>query len=162
MFEMIYAWATVPGKDPQAFDALKTAWREVVRNRLSDPSAIFSDAIESQMWGGHFAHRPLTDAVIDGFDLDRAHRFYSDRFADLSDLEVVIVGNIDLQKDEALIATWIGGLPGAAARSHGATLATGAAKARSASMSPPASRPRAACGSPGTDQRRSPARSGSR
>lgn len=113
MLELLYAWATSPRQDPAAFDALRTSWREFVRNRTSDPNAVFSDEVERVMWGGHFAHRPFTETDIDALDAERALAIFRERFADLGDLTVVLVGNIDLAQDEPLIRQYLGGLPAA-------------------------------------------------
>jgi zinc protease len=111
MFQLYYLNATAPRKDTETFEAFVTRVRAILQNRQAQPDAVFSDEVTLAMFDGHPRRLPPTVEMIDKLDLDLAYEVFRDRFADLDDLTVVIVGAFELDTIEPLVETYLGSLP---------------------------------------------------
>ncbi len=111
LFQLVYLYFTAPRADTTAFTALKSRFQAALANRSANPLAAFEDTIQVTLSQGHFRARPLSPAVLEELDLDRAMAFYRDRFADASDFTFVFVGSFDLERMRPLVRTYLGGLP---------------------------------------------------
>jgi zinc protease len=116
ILELLYLQFTAPRVDTVAVAAWRSAVREQLRNRSSNPGAAFQDTLISVMTQAHPRSRPLTPAAIDSVDVSRSLRFYRERFGDADDFTFVIVGAFDPDSIRPLVARWIGGLPAVADR----------------------------------------------
>ena len=111
MFELAHLSLTKPRFDEDAFEVYKRGQVEAVRNRLSNPSALFGDKWNELMYQGHHRYEPWTDATLDELDLEASRAIFEERFADTSDFTFLFVGNIDLEAMEPLLAQYIATLP---------------------------------------------------
>lgn len=73
---------------------------------------MFADAVAKEQWGGSPRRLPPPLAAVDTLDLDRALSFYKGRFADVSDVSFVFVGDIDPERFRPLVETYLASLPG--------------------------------------------------
>jgi zinc protease len=112
MFQLVHLYATAPRRDEAAFEALRAALRESLRNRDLSPEQTFGDAISREMWGNQPRRLPPTLADVDGIDLDRALAFYRSRLGDASDVSFVLVGDIDPVALRPLVERYLASLPG--------------------------------------------------
>lgn len=111
LFQLIHLYFTAPRKDEQAFLAFRERVAGFLSNRSADPAAAFRDTIQVTMAQYHPRARPLTVEQLDEVDLETAHTFYRQRFADASDFTFILVGNFDLQSITSLVQTYLGSLP---------------------------------------------------
>ncbi len=111
MFQLVYLQLTAPRFDPAELDRYVTKRKIELQNRLASPAAVFSDARERVLWGGHLRHRPWTPDDLDRIQIERSAAFFRDRFSDADDLRFVIVGAVDLAALEPLVTRYLGSLP---------------------------------------------------
>ena len=111
LMQLIHLRFTSPRMDPETYQSLLVNVRENIRNRLNSPSAVFSDAVTSKLYGDHPRHQPATMEWLDKWDLETSHRIYRERFADANDFTFYFVGNIDLEILKPMLAQYIGTLP---------------------------------------------------
>lgn len=112
LFELIHARVTAPRRDEEAFASMQAWQREMIKNRLSSPSQVFSDEIEAALWDGHWIHTPWTEENIEAMDLERSMEVYRERFADVSDFTFIFVGNFDPDTLKPLVERYVASLPG--------------------------------------------------
>lgn len=84
---------------------------EALRNRLSDPGAVFSDVVTELSWEPSVRITPWTLETLDQLDLEVSREFYEGRFANAADFTFLFVGNLDLEAHEPLIVRYLGNLP---------------------------------------------------
>ena len=122
MFQVVNLLFTAPRRDDGAFAAWRARELETAKDRLLSPEASFHDELEVFSTQNHPRRQPLTPAVVQKVDLDKALSFYRDRYADASAFTFFLVGNLDLDKTKGLVETYLGSLPAAhTARRRGAT-----------------------------------------
>jgi len=111
LFQLIYLTLTAPRADTTAFEALLANGRAGLANRGADPEQVYEDTVQVTLTQHHPRARPLTMAILDSLDLDKAHRFYRERFADASDFTFVFVGAFQPDSIRPLVERWLGSLP---------------------------------------------------
>ena len=111
LFQLIYLYATGPRKDAEAFDSYRARMKGIVENRLARPETVYEDRVGEILSQGHPRRRPFTLELLAQLDLDRSHRIYADRFADLGDATFFFVGTFDLDTLETLARRYLGNLP---------------------------------------------------
>ena len=111
LFELIHLTFTAPRPDPVVFDVLKTQLKTFLENRTQSPESVFSDTLRTTMQRDQPRFRPMTVDEIPEMSLEKSLAFYRDRFADASDFTFFFVGNLDLEKIEPLVCTYLASLP---------------------------------------------------
>ena len=111
LLQLTHLYFTAPRKDTSAFTAWKGQMNAFVKNRDLNPQAVFFDEFGKAASGNHPRRQPPTSKEIAAVDLDAAHTFYKDRFADAGDFTFMFVGNVDEAKLETLAATYLASLP---------------------------------------------------
>ncbi len=111
MFELITAYATAVRSDPEAADRYVERIAAFLANREGDPNTVFSDRLTELLTGNHPRAEPLDLELLSAFNYDNALEVYQDRFADLDDLTVVVVGNVEVEAVGRLSADYLAGLP---------------------------------------------------
>jgi zinc protease len=109
--QMLWLRATRPRSDQSAFDSLVERIAASIENRSLDPNRVYGDSVQVILYGHDPRVRPPQMADIERMDLDESIAFYRDRFADLDDLTVVMVGDLDLDDLRPLVERWLGSLP---------------------------------------------------
>lgn len=110
-FQMVYAYATNPRKDPEIFNKNINDYRVLLANRSLDPTSVFADTVQAVLSAYHKRAMPTTPADLDKISLDEAFNFYKERFADNSEQIFVIVGAFSIEGIKPLIETYIASLP---------------------------------------------------
>ena len=85
--------------------------RAYLPNRLSTPQGVFSDSLITFLYGDHPRVQFPTLEMVETLDIEEAHRFYIDRFADMSDFVFTFVGNFEVETLSELAQTYLGNLP---------------------------------------------------
>lgn len=112
--QLLYLQATAPRFDEVGFRLELENRRQRLRNRLLNPTARMGDAYTALMWPEAPRHEPWTEQTLEQMDLEESERIYRERFADLSDLTVFIVGDFDPEELEGLVERYLATLPGGA------------------------------------------------
>lgn len=111
MLQLAWLRVTAPRADTAVFKAFLQQYETVIKNKDANPQLVFQDTIQMTLGAGHPRVRPLSMAMLKEFDLGRMLALYKDRFADVGDMTVVFVGNVDLAALKPLVAQWIATLP---------------------------------------------------
>ena len=111
MMQLVYLNFTAPRRDSSAFLAFKQAMSAQMANRAASPQGAFQDTVSVTMASYNPIARPVTPAMLEEIDLDKAIAFYKDRFSDASDFTFFIVGSFDIDSIKPYVQTYLGGLP---------------------------------------------------
>ena len=111
LFQLITLYVTEPRLDPDYFTTYQARLRSSAEARANDPDSVFFDRVNTARAQDHHRARPLSLAVIEELDLDRAEAVYEDRFADFSDATFVFVGAFDWDELRDLTARYLASLP---------------------------------------------------
>lgn len=111
MFKLNYLYFTQPRKDSAVFKSLMSIVENTLKNRSSNPDAVFSDSLGVTLYNYHKRKLPVTVERLKEINLDRGIEFYKERFADAGDFTFVFVGSFDIAAIKPLIEKYIGGLP---------------------------------------------------
>ncbi len=111
LFQLIYMRFTQPRADRTAFNVLASQARTLAGTQGATPEGVFQATLTSILAQNHPRAQPVTPAVIDRWDLDKALAFYKERFADASGFTFVFVGNIDPNQLRPLAERYLGSLP---------------------------------------------------
>ncbi|MDO8502083.1 MAG: insulinase family protein [Gemmatimonadaceae bacterium] len=112
MFQLIYLDFTAPRLDTVVFATFRGQAATFLANRGLSPEAVFSDTVQVTLAQHAFRARPMTPAVFNEVNPDRALTFYKDRFANAGDFTFVLVGNVDTVAIKPLVETYLASLPG--------------------------------------------------
>ncbi|MBK1877582.1 M16 family metallopeptidase [Pelagicoccus mobilis] len=110
-FQLMHLNLTQPRLDMGAFASMKKRLLASVENRLKSPNAHFSDAISQALYGDHPRHRALSIEVVNEIDPHLAFELYKQRFSDLGDLHLVIVGSFELDILKEHLKRYVASLP---------------------------------------------------
>ncbi len=95
MFQLIHLYLTKPRVDQENFDAFIQREKTIYANLDVNPDYYYSKMVSKITTNDHFRRRMLTAADFDKIDLQKSLEIYQDRFANISDLQFVFVGNIN-------------------------------------------------------------------
>lgn len=114
MLQILDLRFTSPRKDPDLFQAFISNSQERAKNTLSNPNAVFSEALISTLYN----HHPRVQNVprpedFSKVNLERAAAIYQERFSSAKDFVFVIVGSFEVEKIKPLIARYLASLPSA-------------------------------------------------
>lgn len=109
MFELIVAYRQYPRRDPDVFESFVKRQVAALEHRLARPEAVWSDEIRKILSQDHPRRQPTTPDTIRSIDLDNAMAFYRERFTNPGSTTYVFVGNVDLDKLEAMVTKYLGG-----------------------------------------------------
>ena len=100
----MYLYGTSPRRDSPAFVSLITRYKAMLQNRNVSPEAAFADTNQVTLANYHYRARPLTNALIDEINFDKAISVYKDRFADFSDFIFFSSGTLKLILSDSLLS----------------------------------------------------------
>lgn len=112
MLQLLYARLMHPRADPSLFESFLAKQRDVAKNSLMRPEAVFADAVAATLFINH--PRVPRAPRLEDFDkvqLDRIVQIYRQRFGSARDWTVFMVGSFDVEKVKPLIATYLASLP---------------------------------------------------
>ena len=111
LFQLIHLYATQSRADSSALTTFQNQMRAYLPNRSATPQAAFQDSLVALLYGDHPRMQVPTLEQVESVDLNAAHDFYKERFADLSDFTFTFVGNFDPDELATLAQTYLGSLP---------------------------------------------------
>ncbi|MBQ9556154.1 MAG: insulinase family protein [Muribaculaceae bacterium] len=111
-FQLLYLKLTSPQQDVPAFKAYLENNRSRIANQMADPKFEFADSLFANVFNHHpLGGERLGKDEVDRVDLDRVLEVYRDRFADMSDVTLFIVGDFDTDTLRRLLGRYVASLP---------------------------------------------------
>lgn len=111
MLQLVYLYFTSPRQDETAFNAYLKLYDGILTNRANNPSSALQDTVLVTMASYNPRVRPMTAELLDEINFKKLHYIFRERFGDPGNFTFYFVGNIDMDKAEPLILTYLGGLP---------------------------------------------------
>ncbi|MBP3942908.1 insulinase family protein [Sphingobacteriaceae bacterium WQ 2009] len=111
VFELIYSYFTAPRLDQDIFENYISRSKASLENRLSNPQAVFSDAINKSLYQGNIRRLSDTEAQMNQIQKDRSLAIFKERFADASDFTFTIVGSFTEAQIKPFLTQYIASLP---------------------------------------------------
>jgi zinc protease len=112
MLQLLYLRLTSPRQDESLYKAFLSRNQDGAKNAMSRPEAVFEDTAQATLYNEHpRLARMAKPEDFTRIDLDRAMKFYSERFGSAQGFTIIIVGSFELEKIKPLIATYLASLP---------------------------------------------------
>ena len=111
LFQLIHLYVTQSRVDSSALTTFQNQLRAYIPNRASTPQGVFGDSLIAFLYGDHPRMQFPTLEMVESLDIEAAHAFYEDRFADMSDFVFTFVGNLEVEALSELAQTYLGNLP---------------------------------------------------
>ena len=112
LFQVLHLKFASPRLDEDLFKSFVSRSQDATRNALSQPDAIFQDAMQTTLYAGHprvfLTPRPENFA---GLDLARMRSIYQERFASAKGFTFIFVGSVNLETLKPLLMTYVASLP---------------------------------------------------
>lgn len=113
LMQLIYLKFTETRMDNDAYLSILERLKSQIKSAENNPDKIFSDSVSYFLSNYHFRGRPLTEKILNEFNLEKAYQFYTERFAAPGEFTYFFVGNVDLDKFKPLVELYIASLPAA-------------------------------------------------
>ncbi len=111
MLQLLYLSFYEPRRDDEAVQTQLNLLKSSLLNRDVNPHIAFSDSLSAMLYDGHPRFVPSLKAeTVDKISYDNIIELYKQRFADPGDFTYFLVGNLDGENVNDLIAKYIGGL----------------------------------------------------
>ena len=111
LFQLLHLYVTQSRVDSSALTTFQNQMKAYIPNRASTPQGVFSDSLIAFLYGDDPRVQFPTLEMVETLDIETAHDFYKDRFADMSDFTFTFVGNLDVEEMAELAQTYLGNLP---------------------------------------------------
>ena len=112
MLQFVHLKLTGARRDPDLFQSFVTKQVQQSRNALSQPEAIFQDALVGTLYNDHpRAQRVPRPDDFAKLDLDRSIAIYKERFSSAKGFTFVFTGSFEVEKIKPLLATYLASLP---------------------------------------------------
>jgi zinc protease len=111
--QLVYLYYTQPRKDADIWQSNISQTKSVLVNRGLDPGSVFQDTVAATLSSNNFRRMVVTMDRLNSANLDKAYKFYQDRFADANGATFTLVGSFDAEKIKPLVEKYLGGLPSA-------------------------------------------------
>ncbi|WET02037.1 insulinase family protein [Flavobacterium sp. YJ01] len=110
LLQLTYLYFQHPRFDSTTFDKIKEQYQNKLNNAHNSNEKALNDTISVLNTNYSKRNWALNQDFINAFDLNKAKKFYSERFSNAGDFTFLFVGSIS-EKDIALINTYLGNLP---------------------------------------------------
>ncbi|MGB9851266.1 MAG: M16 family metallopeptidase [Candidatus Kapaibacteriota bacterium] len=111
LFELINLYFTEPRIDKDAFKSVKKQLYSNILDSKNRPEKVFRDSIQCYFWNRHPRRLPLTEAMIDKFNMNQMYDIFTQRFSDPSDFLFIFVGNFEKDTIINFVKKYIGSIP---------------------------------------------------
>jgi len=109
--KLMYLYFTRPRKDTTTFNTILENYKVSLTNKYDNPIAVFQDSVNVAMKGRGAWAQGMDSMQLKTVDLDKALKFYKDRFKDFGDYTFVFVGSFKKDSIIGPIAKYLGELP---------------------------------------------------
>ncbi len=110
MLQLLYLKFEHPRFEKESFETLMGSMTNQLAYIKTDNNKAFKDTIGMISSNYHPRNLMFGDEFVKHVDYDKAVAIYKDRFQDASDFTFIFVGNVNLDKDLALIKRYVGNL----------------------------------------------------
>jgi zinc protease len=110
-FELINLYFTEPRIDKDAFNSQKKQLISNIIDSKNRPEQLFRDSIQCYMWNMHPRKLPLSEDIVNKFNMNKMYDIFVERFSDPSDFIFMFVGNFDWDTIKAYIKKYIASIP---------------------------------------------------
>lgn len=110
LLQLTYLYFQHPRFDNSTFDKIKEQYQNKLNNAPNSNEKALSDTISVLNTNYNKRNWLLTSDFINAFDLNKAKKFYTERFSNASDFTFLFVGNIS-EQDIAAINMYLGNIP---------------------------------------------------
>jgi len=111
LFKLINLYFTAPRKDSDAFESYYKKTSDYLKNRANNPDEIYRDSVRVTLADNPHRDQPPSMEMLKQVSLDKAYKFYTERFADAGDFTFVFVGDIDMEQFKPFVEKYIASLP---------------------------------------------------
>lgn len=108
---LAHLFLTQPAFDAAVQARMQANLAERIAQSIRSPDVAFANAVNDAMWQDHRRRREWRVTDLEQFDLAQSEAFYRERFADLNDLVVFIVGSISADDLREPVQQWLGSFP---------------------------------------------------
>ncbi|WET01735.1 M16 family metallopeptidase [Flavobacterium sp. YJ01] len=113
MMELVHLRFVQPRFDAQMYDLLKQRLQNSLKNRENDINAKMQDSLSNIVYGKNNPKiRPLDQKYIDDLSFEKMKSIYLDRFADVSNFQFYIVGDVTPEVLKPLLEKYIASIKG--------------------------------------------------
>ncbi len=113
MMQLVHLRFVQPRFDTQMYDLLKQRLQNSLKNRENDINAKMQDSLSNVIYGKNNPRiRPLNQKYIDDLSFEKMKSIYLDRFADVSNFEFYIVGDVTPEVLKPLLEKYIASING--------------------------------------------------
>lgn len=109
--QLIYLYFTKPRKDTAIWQSTITQTKAFLQNRNLEPTNVYRDTVAAVMNNHNFRNMVTTVDQLNSANLDKAYKFYKDRFSDANGFTFTLVGNFNISEISPLLQTYLGALP---------------------------------------------------
>ena len=111
-FQLLHLKFGATRRDEDLFKSFVTRSQDAARNAMAQPDAIFSDAVQTTLYGGHprvfLTPRPEN---FEQLSLPRMQSLHEQRFASAKGFTFIFVGSIKPEVIKPMLATYLASLP---------------------------------------------------
>jgi zinc protease len=111
MLQLVYLYFTAINKDQESFDNTMKTTELMIKNRLLQPEAVFSDSLSVTITSHDKRRLPLTVEQLATVSYDRILQIARERTANANGWTFNIIGNFDEATIRPLIEQYLGALP---------------------------------------------------
>lgn len=112
MFQMLYQQLTAPRRSEDDFSSFISQNKSILQNLNANPNFYFGQQVQRVVNSNHPRRQGFpTKDELEQVDLDDLMFVFRDRFSDLDDLVLVIVGNFEPESLKPLLETYVATLP---------------------------------------------------
>jgi zinc protease len=113
MLQLINLYFTAPNYNEEAFQSIIKKQKMFLPNLLQDPTTWYRDQVNRIVNNNHIRGGYIPSMEdLDQLSFEAAQKAYSERFSNAADFTFFFVGNIDTDKDVALMQKYLGSLKG--------------------------------------------------
>jgi len=113
MMQLVHLRFVQPRFDNQMYALMKQRLENSLKNRANDINAKMEDSLSAVVYGKNNPRvQPFNQKYIDDLSFDKMKAFYQDRFADVSNFEFYIVGDVTPEVLKPLLEKYIASING--------------------------------------------------
>jgi zinc protease len=114
LLQLVYLYFTKINKDQESYDNMMKTTELMLKNKLLQPEAVFSDSLSLTLSNHSKRFAPLTIDDLQKVSYDRILQMAKEQTANAAAYTFTIIGNYDEQKLRPLIERYLASLPGKA------------------------------------------------
>ncbi|WP_419213629.1 M16 family metallopeptidase [Maribacter sp. X9] len=112
MLQLVHLHFVKPRFDRDGFQVLKNNLDNYIKRRSTLINEKMRDSLTATLYGDNNPQKPIyAQDFIEKISFDKMKEIYQERFADVSDFEFFIVGDIKKERLEPLLERYIAGIP---------------------------------------------------